>query len=53
MKRNPTLAEKKQLRRLGIDSADWLIRKHTQTEMLIEHKHTGKRRSIPTTLIKR
>jgi len=52
MKRNPTLEEKKLLDRIGLNHAEWLVRKNSTTGMELEHKHTGQRKEIPRSLIK-
>jgi len=52
MKRNPTLIEKKQLSRLGLDPSVWLIRKNTLSKVELEHKHTGQRKQVPKSQMK-
>ena len=52
MKRNPTLAEKKQLIRIGIHPEDWLIRKHSTSSVTLQHKHTGRLKIVPKSLMK-
>lgn len=52
MKRNPTLIEKKQLGRLGLDPSAWLVRKNMPSGIELEHKYTGQRKQIPRSQVK-
>lgn len=51
MKRNPTLEEKKQLTRLGINPENWLVCKHTHEQMTLKHKTMDVRKIIPASLL--
>lgn len=44
--KNPTRQEKKILTARKLNAGDWLVCKHTSTEMVISHKHCDKIRTI-------
>ena len=44
--KNPTVRQKKILKEYGLNYENWLVVKDTSTEMLIEHRATGKTRTI-------
>ena len=44
--KNPTVAQKKLLKNLGLAPVDWLIVKHTPQFLTVEHRVSGDVRSI-------
>jgi len=44
--KRPTRREKELLSRMRLNVENWLVVKHTSTEMEIMHRHTGRTRVI-------
>ena len=44
--KNPTVAQKRLLKSLGLVPANWLIVKHTPDYLTVEHRVSGEVRSI-------
>jgi len=45
--KRPTLRQKKLIQKVGSDPQNWLVSKHTSTEMHLVHRYTGTRKVIP------
>ena len=45
--KNPTKSQKQLLQQFGFQAEDWLIVKNTSTELLIQHRYTGRTRHVP------
>lgn len=48
----PTRKQKILLEYYGLNPADWLVAKHTSTEMTVVHRHTDTARTLPKEDIK-
>lgn len=45
--KKPTKSQKQLLQQFGFQAEDWLIVKNTSTELLIQHRYTGRTRHVP------
>ena len=45
--KRPTVAQKKYLKAQGLNPENWLIVKNEPSQLVIVHRHSGQRRTIP------
>lgn len=45
--KRPTVAQKKEMKRWGLNEENWLVVKNEPTQMIIVHRLSGQQRRIP------